>query len=154
MFRPLEKLSRRQREATPLAFAEYLISRVRRSHNCQVVAVLWVQTGTVYESIPGVDVWGVARDARTYKGPHPVVCHPPCGPWGKYRSRCKQDRQHGIVAVEMVERWGGVIEHPVGSSLFREHAGFMRGRLETVEQGHWGHPARKPTLLYWVDRPS
>ncbi len=49
-----------------------------------VIAALFVETGGAYFSVPGVDPWDEARDARTYAGPHPVVAHPPCERWGRY----------------------------------------------------------------------
>lgn len=48
------------------------------------VAALFVETGGCYYGLPGVDPWDEARDARNYRGPHPVVCHSPCQRWSKY----------------------------------------------------------------------
>jgi hypothetical protein len=45
------------------------------------IAALFVEAGGRYFDIPNVDPWDVARDARTYVGPHPVVAHPPCFLW-------------------------------------------------------------------------
>lgn len=45
------------------------------------VAALYIDPRGVYPQLTGVDCWGPDRDARTYDGPHPVVSHPPCGPW-------------------------------------------------------------------------
>ena len=106
--------------------------------------------------------WGVDRDAKTYAGPGPVVAHPPCGPWGMLRGLCRtQDRDAAPFAVAQVRRWGGVLEHPAGSALWK-HCGlpapFRRvpafvGRewALQVEQVRWGHPARKRTWLLFVD---
>jgi len=42
-----------------------------------IVAALFVETDGVYCGLPGVHPWTLDRDARAYKGPHPVVAHPP-----------------------------------------------------------------------------
>lgn len=66
-----------------------------------------------------VDCWDASRDARKYDGPHPVVAHPPCGPWGRLR-HLYRGNEHDCAprAVEQVRRWGGVLEHPAGSLLW------------------------------------
>jgi hypothetical protein len=149
VLRSFERLSRRQRRATPLPFARWLVERVLQLHAAEKVAVLWVERRSCYWRLwPKVEMWGVGRDARRYAGPWPVICHPPCGPWGKYRAVAHESREHGLVALDIVHRWGGVIEHPVGSSLFRDHG--RGGRIERVNQSDWGHLCLKPTLLYWV----
>lgn len=150
MSSPCERLSRRQREATPPAFARYLIRKVRRVYQCETVAVLWVQERSVYEGMKGVELWGRERDARTYDGPWPVICHPPCGPWSKLAWRCRQSKEDGRIAVRLAHRFGGVIEHPLGTHLFRECGEPLRHDIEFVRQGDYGHRAPKPTLLYWA----
>lgn len=72
------------------------------------VAALYVERGGPYFGMPGVDPWDIERDARTYAGPHPVVAHPPCGPWGELRHLYKGN-EHDIapIAVEQVRKWGG-----------------------------------------------
>lgn len=105
------------------------------------------------------------RDGRTYAGPWPIVCHPPCGPWVRLHVRCltgDRDRDLAPIAVAQVRRWGGVLEHPRASTLFA-HAGLplpqelpdaWGGRTIEVEQVAWGHACRKPTWLYVVGVPS
>ncbi len=99
------------------------------------------------------------RDAKTYDGFLPVVAHPPCGPWGALRHlNEKQDPSCGPRAVEQVRRWGGVLEHPRGSRLFRHcgmpHPGELPdawgGLTFEVCQVDWGHVARKRTWIYVV----
>lgn len=150
MKRPCEKLSRRQRCLTPLPFARYLVERVLALHSAERVAVLWTAPRTLYGELwPLVDCWQEKRDARRYAGPWPVICHPPCGPWGRFSWKCKrQSKEHGILAIEFVHRWGGVVEQPVGSQLFDLHG--RGGSIEVVNQGDYGHQALKPTLLYLV----
>ena len=77
-----------------------------------------------YRALPGVERWGWAdvhqaglwdRDATAYDGPHPVIAHPPCGPWGLFAWRYKGGegaKNCAIRAVQQVRRWGGVLEHP------------------------------------------
>ncbi len=107
------------------------------------------------------DVWTVARDARHYKGPLPVIVHPPCGPWGKLRANCtKQDPLLAICAVDQVRRWGGVLEHPAHSLLFSDPRCMLPRPLEGpdvcgghtfhVDQVWLGHKCRKSTWLYVV----
>ena len=46
------------------------------------VAALYVERQGCYFGLPGVDPWDEARDARKYRGPHPIVSHTPCPRWG------------------------------------------------------------------------
>lgn len=139
------------------------------------VAALYVDTARgPYVSLPGVQCWGFAskdgrqidafaatQDARRYAGPHPIVAHPPCGPWGRFWWNYKGGegaRSCGLRAVEQVRKWGGVLEHPAHSSLW-DAAGMPApgeghdhddGYTLEVRQVDWGHPAVKPTWLYIV----
>jgi hypothetical protein len=140
------------------------------------VAALYVETNGCYYGLTDVDPWDEARDARLYAGPHPVVAHPPCQRWGKLwagqplsikltgqRKRLGDDGGCFLAALKAVRRWGGVLEHPWGSRAWphfglntppREGgwivADFEGGWTCCVEQGRYGHHARKPTLLYSV----
>lgn len=122
------------------------------------VAALYVDPGGPYPVL--VREWfDESRDARTYTGPLPVVAHPPCGPWGPLRFLCtKQDKSTGPHAVAMVRAFGGVLEHPAQSTLFRacalpwpgELPDAWGGRSYEVRQVAWGHACEKPTWLYVV----
>ena len=126
----------------------------------RTIAALYVDPLGPYPLLFDVDWYDEKRDARGYNGPHPVVAHPPCGPWGQLAHRCKrtQDKELGPLAVEAVRRFGGVLEHPAGSRLWKEcglplpldgvdsYGGFTL----SVEQVAWGHSCRKPTWLYMV----
>jgi len=143
------KLSKRQRRLTPLPFARYLLARVLEMHPAERVAVLWCCPRSLYGLLwPQVQIWTARNDARRYAGPWPVICHPPCGPWGVWAWKSRESREHGLIALEMVHRWGGVVEQPAGSQLFKMHG--RGGVVEKVSQGDFGHLARKDTLLYWV----
>jgi hypothetical protein len=135
------------------------------------VACLYVDPRGVYSTLPGCELWGLPdRDARTYNGPHPCVAHPPCERWGRYwyggpsakvRRELGDDNGCFAAALAAVRRWGGVLEHPEASHAWRAHgllappkagqwimAGDGVGFTCCVEQGHYGHPARKASWLY------
>lgn len=146
------------------------------------VAALYVETDGCYFGLPGVDPWDEARDARRYAGPYPVVAHPPCQRWGKmwfgspvHVKRTGERKVKGddggcfAAALDSVRRWGGILEHPWGSHAWAHFglnrparaggwiaADFYGGWTCCVEQGQYGHYARKPTLLlaYHVDLPE
>ncbi len=143
-----------------------------------MIAALYVEPKGVYAGVPGVDAWGEARDARTYAGPWPVVAHPPCERWGRFwhgsprkphQFKLGDDGGCFAAALASVRRWGGVLEHPADSHAWREYglkappraggwvsADWCGGATCYVEQGFYGHPARKATWLYanGVDLPS
>jgi hypothetical protein len=136
----------------------------------QWIAALYVSSDGPYADLPGVEMWDSARDARTYSGPHPVVAHPPCERWGRYwhggpsaRVRRVKGDDGGCfaAALESVRRFGGVLEHPEGSCAWVAFglkkppvsggwilADWEGGWTCCVEQGHYGHRARKRTWLY------
>ena len=136
------------------------------------VAALYVEARGVYSGREGVEVWDAARDARGYSGPWSVVAHPPCARWGRYwsggpshhgRFALGDDGGCFAAALASVRVWGGVLEHPEASHAWRAHgllapprwggwvaAGDWRGWTCCVEQGAYGHRARKATWLYAV----
>lgn len=134
----------------------------------RTIAALYVQTGGSYYGLEGVDPWDEARDARLYDGPHPVVAHPPCSRWcrlaGLVEARWghKRGEDGGCfkAALASVRKWGGVLEHPAYSDAWAafdlpappRHGGWVRGFCGGwschVEQGRYGHDAKKATWLY------
>jgi len=147
-----------------------------------MIAALYVEAGGVYCDLADVDPWDRTRDARRYDGPLPVVAHPPCERWGRYwsggpnlanpRKLMGDDGGCFAAALAAVRRFGGVLEHPEGSHAWRafrlmappRHGGWIRadwidgfdGWTCCVEQGAYGHAARKATWLYahGVELPS
>lgn len=141
-----------------------------------MIAALFVQTNGCYFNLPGIDPWDEVRDARKYPGPYPAIAHPPCQRWGKMyfgqplavskgaiKKKLGDDDGCFESALEFVRRCGGVIEHPKGSHAWKyfnlpipnTNGGWTEpdefgGRSCCVEQGRYGHYARKPTWLYAV----
>jgi hypothetical protein len=133
------------------------------------VAALFVEAGGAYYGFADVDPWPEARDARLFVGPHAVVAHPPCERWGRYWSggpSAKVRRVKGfdggcfVAALMAVRAFGGVLEHPEASHAWAAFGlrrpprggGWVQadeyGWTCCVEQGHYGHRARKATWLY------
>jgi hypothetical protein len=128
-----------------------------------MVAALYVDPRGPYPRMPNVDCWDETRDAKRYAGPHPVVAHPPCGPWSRLSFLCRhQDPDCGPRAVDQVRRFGGVLEHPQNSQLWRhcklpwpgELPDEFGGQTFEVRQVAWGHCCEKPTWIYVVDVPA
>lgn len=136
------------------------------------IAALFVESDGAYFGLPGVDPWDEKRDARRYAGPHPVVAHPPCQRWGRFwhgstarphQFKLGADEGCFAAALTAVRNFGGVLEHPAHSHAWAWFGlrtpiagqGWMpaddRGGWTChVEQGHYGHLARKATWLYAV----
>jgi len=138
-----------------------------------MIAALYVQTGGAYFGMEGIEAWDENRDARLYPGPHPIVGHPPCQRWGKlWAGQPLHIKRTGIRKIKgddagcfaaclaSARKHGGVIEHPWGSHAWPHFglnrpsraggwipADFHGGWTCCVEQGRYGHYARKPTLL-------
>ena len=143
-----------------------------------MIAALYVSATGCYANLAGVDPWPEARDARLYAGPHPVVAHPPCQRWGRFATGSpRKPGQYQVgddggtfaAALASVRAWGGVLEHPADSKAWAAHglhtppraggwvsADWCGGWTCYVEQGFYGHAARKGTRLYacGVELPS
>lgn len=136
-----------------------------------IVAALYVLQDGPYSTLPKVDLWDEARDARLYAGPHPVVAHPPCGRWGMFfhkggKAHAGLGDDHGCFkhALACVDAYGGVLEHPWRSKAFGTfglprpergawHCTLEGGWVTEVDQGRYGHRAIKATWLYYVGAP-
>lgn len=141
-----------------------------------LIAALFVEAHGSYAGVPDVDLWDIARDARRYTGPYPVVAHPPCSRWcqlaglveARWGYKRGEDGGCFVSALASVRQWGGVLEHPAYSTAWPAFGlpvppsaggwqqGFCGGWTCHVEQGLYGHPARKATWLYavGVDMPA
>lgn len=135
-----------------------------------MIVALYVAEDGPYATDPRVDAWGVTRDARLYAGDLPAVTHPECKRWGRMAKGSPSSQRFEVGddggmfahALETVRRVGGTIEHPQGSHAWRTFdlpipkgkgwtpADLYGGRSCYIDQGAYGHPAKKPTWLYAV----
>lgn len=134
-----------------------------------MIAALFVASDGPYIGLEGIDPWTQSRDARLYAGPFPVIAHPPCERWGRYWGGGPSAKVKRVLgddggcfasALASVRKWGGVLEHPAASHAWAHHdlPRPVRGAWvydgigygTEVDQGAYGHPARKATWLYYV----
>lgn len=138
------------------------------------IAALFVEPRGTYSELPDIELWDAARDARNYLGPWPVIAHPPCSRWcrlaGLIEARWghKKGADDGCFASALlaVRTFGGVLEHPAYSDAWTAFAlpkplkeggwaqGACGGSSCYVEQGRYGHPAKKATWLYAFGIPT
>jgi hypothetical protein len=142
-----------------------------------VISALFVQADGCYSGIDGIDAWPESRDARLYKGPNPVIAHPPCQLWGAMAKvnyarwggeHNRPGNDHGCFesALASVRKYGGVLEHPAKTRAFAAFgiekpnaAGWKKlvcgGWVCEVWQSAYGHKANKATWLYYfgVNKP-
>lgn len=122
--------------------------------------VLFTQAKSNYEGFH-TELYDLNKDARTYKDSRPVIAHPPCGSWGRLRKLCMHSNevhQLAILAATIVRQNKGILEHPAGSTLWKElnlpypgepmdsYGGFTL----SIDQHWFGHKAKKNTWLYIV----
>lgn len=121
------------------------------------VAVLCAAQRSIYHEIDGLDVYTVDRDARSFPGGSPVVCHPPCRAWSAMVAHqakpAEGEKELAPFCVEVLRENGGVLEHPAYSRLWDALGlpmpGCSAGELwcERVNQSWWGDGRPKKTWL-------
>ncbi len=113
--------------------------------------VLFAQPGSIYHSL-GCKCYGEVEDARTYSGKYPVIAHPPCRAWGKFKGMAKPERhEKGLTyfSLNKINELGGILEHPKSSDIWKK-GDLSKGFILTIQQKDFGHVARKDTNLYIV----
>jgi len=124
------------------------------------IAVLFADKNSIYKTMVK-DVYTIENNALTFKSDKPVICHPPCRLFSrlrKFSTAPALEKELAYFAVSKVQENGGILEHPVSSTLFKEmqlplpgHPPDQYGGFTIcVNQNWFDFPARKPTLLYIV----
>ena len=123
-------------------------------------AALFVRADSAYKNRAAFDCWDAERDATKFDGEMPVVCHPPCRAWGKLAHMATNVRdgepELAFLAIDIIRKNGGILEHPDGSKLFPKHLPDANefpdkfgGFSILIDQYDFGHVAHKPTKLYF-----
>jgi len=122
------------------------------------VAVLFARRDSIYKQLSGVTVYDRDRDARTWPGGQPIVAHPPCRAWASFVALARPEpgeELNAVWAVRMVRTYGGVLEHPARSRLWKccdmalpGHVDEWGGWTHVIRQHDFGHKADKATWLY------
>lgn len=131
----------------------------------RVTTVLFCQSNSIYNKLGRLypcDTWNEKRNALNWQGNEACVYHPPCRLWSKLKNFSTADENEKYLAVwsvRKIQEYGGVLEHPAYSSLWKccnlpkpgkkDQFGFT---IE-VDQFHFGHKAQKKTWLYIVGLP-
>jgi len=118
-------------------------------------------------SLVQAKVWDrVKKEQRVVEEKAKLIAHPPCQRWGRFSegSMTKKTEKTGDdggcfeAALRALTLFGGVLEHPAHSKAW-DHFGIPKpGKTGwskagpnlwvcEVEQGHYGHPARKKTWI-------
>lgn len=122
------------------------------------IDILYTRKKTIYNNL-SVRTWGMAEDARNWKGGNSVIAHPPCRAWGKLKHLAKprkDEKALAIHAVIMIRLYGGILEHPAESSLWKLMNLPRPGQKDSwgwtlsIDQQWFGHRAEKKTWLYIV----
>jgi len=146
-------------------------SKVNKRAERAEISALFVQENGAYDKSAKIDAWHVLRDATKFEGNLPIVAHPPCQRWSKlaptyYKvwgtNYLKPGNDEGTfkIALDAVNKNGGVLEHPAyvtswpkfGLTKPPKDGGWIEsgeGWTCLVWQSTYGHKANKPTWLYY-----
>ena len=117
----------------------------------QYISVLCAAKKSVYHKIPGLDVYDVNRDCRSYEGDLPVIAHPPCRGWSAFMSHFSKasddEKNLAYFCLDKIRQNGGVLEHPMHSNFVKQFIDNPDFKVETVYQSWFGYPVEKKTWL-------
>ena len=126
--------------------------------DCESVQVLFTQVKSTYLNL-GCDCYDLQRNALSIKSKQPAIYHPPCRAWSRMRAFANVpvgERFLAIWSISRVRRYGGIVEQPAGSNLWKfmnlplPGSGYdiFGGFSISIDQHWFGHLARKNTWLY------
>lgn len=123
-----------------------------------MTTVLFTTKNSIYKKL-GCDVYDQERNALTWSGGEPALYHPPCRLFCKLKHLAKapiNEKELAYWSVDMVQKYGGVLEHPAYSNLWAEKNLPLPGQSDEfgfsidINQSWFGHKTHKRTWLYIV----
>lgn len=125
-----------------------------------IFPVLFISKNSEYKSDVRYDGYDIERCALSVNNFLPAVYHPPCRLFSKLKAFSKATQEEKRLAywsIVRVRKYGGIVEHPLGSSLPREvnFPGYNKfdnygGVWVVINQVDFGYFTKKPTILYIV----
>jgi hypothetical protein len=124
------------------------------------IPVLFTNEKSNYNNYSIFDTYSKKRNAFTYYSRSPLIAHPPCRLFSRLRgfsTANKSEKKLAFFALSRVRQFGGILEHPRSSTLWKngnfnlsgnidEYGGFLR----SVNLSWFGYPCEKKTMLYFV----
>ncbi len=120
------------------------------------IVALFVRSDSIYKTMPGIECYDINRNALTWRGGCPIIAHPPCRTWGMLAHMANHipgEHELALWALKQAEKYGGVVEHPRNSRLWK-HIKNDAGYIIEINQFDFGHVASKPTRLYICGCPK
>lgn len=125
------------------------------------IPVLFTQKNSNYNLDQKFDCYDIERNALTCSSRSAAIYHPPCRSWGRLRGlahRIPVEHWLAVWSVIRCRKFGGVIEHPAGSTLWKlmklplPGSGYDNygGWSMSINQSWFGFKATKNTWLYIV----
>lgn len=117
------------------------------------IDVLCTLATSNYMKFDDINCYDKQRNAFTCTGQNPIIAHPPCKQWSRLRTFAHQNEEEKYLAIhclQLINQVGGILEHPVGSSLWKLNF-FDKGTIISINQHWFGHSASKHTYLYFVN---
>jgi hypothetical protein len=137
----------------------YTVSIINSVNEKKMVTVLYTREDSVYVKL-GCNCYDIKRDARSYIGNDVIIGHPPCRAWGRLKGLARprvDEKELAISCVQIIQKNGGILEHPAHSSLWRYMNLPVPGQKDefggiaiSIDQHWFGHLAKKNTWLYIV----
>lgn len=124
------------------------------------IPVLFTSSHSNYNLFDCFDTYDLERNAFTYYGRNPVIAHPPCRLFSRLRAFSTahiKEKQCAFFALSQVRMFGGILEHPLSSTLWHNGNFNLTGKpdiyggfLRSVDLSWFGFPCQKKTMLYFV----
>jgi len=116
------------------------------------INVLFTNKFSIYD-ILNCNTYNEDRNALTFSKNIPAIYHPPCRLFSRLKTFSKADKSEKELAfwsIEKVNKYGGLIEHPLGSSLFKESGIKLNDDNHIIiKLSNFGFEAEKKTIIYF-----